>query len=139
MQDNLFQLRQPSLYTFGEMQVYDKFPAAFERLEITKCQSHLQLSERIACTGDLDILLRGLGARTLLMVGGFTDVCVHYAFADAHQRDYVCRVVEDCVAGSSLAAHEASLNAMEYLQTGARRSSAEMIAAFGTKMKVAAE
>jgi nicotinamidase-related amidase len=78
---------------------------------------------------DLEILLKGLRAQTLLMVGGLTDVCVHYTFVDGHQHDYHCRVVEDCVAGSSTAAHEASLNAMEYLQTGARRSSAEVIAA----------
>ncbi len=77
---------------------------------------------------DLEIVLKGLKAQTLLLVGGLTDVCVHYTFADAHQHDYVVRVVEDCVAGSSLAAHEASLNAMEYLQTGARRTSAEVIA-----------
>jgi len=31
-------------------------------------------------------------------------------------------VIEDCVAGSSEEAHEASLRAMEYLQTGARVS-----------------
>ena len=79
---------------------------------------------------DLEILLKGLGVRTLVMLGGLTDVCVHYTFADGHQHDYHCRVVEDCVAGSSLAAHEASLNAMEYLQTGARRSAAAVIAAF---------
>ena len=78
---------------------------------------------------DLEILLKGLRAQTLLMLGGLTDVCVHYTFVDGHQHDYHCRVVEDCVAGSGTAAHEASLNAMEYLQTGARRSSAEVIAA----------
>jgi hypothetical protein len=39
-------------------------------------------------------------------------------------------VVEDCVAGSSPEAHEAALRAMEYLQTGARRSSDEVIDAF---------
>ena len=71
---------------------------------------------------DLEILLRGLKADTLLMCGGLTDVCVHYTFVDGHQSDYFCRVIEDCVAGSSLAAHEAALRAMEYLQTGARRS-----------------
>jgi nicotinamidase-related amidase len=76
---------------------------------------------------DLDILLRGLEARTLLMVGGFTDVCVHYAFADAHQRDYVCRVVEDCVAGSSYAAHEAALAAMQDLQNDCRCVRDELI------------
>lgn len=77
----------------------------------------------------MEILLRGLKANTLIFVGGFTDVCVHYSFVDAHQSDYYCRVIEDCVAGSSNAAHDASLIAMEYLQAGARRSAAEVIAA----------
>jgi nicotinamidase-related amidase len=76
---------------------------------------------------ELEILLKGLGADTLILVGGHTDVCVHYTFVDAHQHDYFCRVVEDCVAGSGLDAHEASLRAMEYLQTGARRSLAEVL------------
>ena len=71
---------------------------------------------------DFEILLRGLKIDTLLLCGGLTDVCVHYTFVDGHQSDYFCRVIEDCVAGSSLEAHEASLRAMEYLQTGARRS-----------------
>ncbi len=81
---------------------------------------------------DFDILLRGLKAETLLLTGALTDVCVHYTFVDAHQHDYFCRVIEDCVAGSTPEAHEASLNAMEYLQTGARRSLAEVIAAMQT-------
>ncbi len=79
---------------------------------------------------ELEILLKGLGANTLILVGGHTDVCVHYTFVDAHQHDYFCRVVEDVVAGSSLDAHEGALRAMEYLQTGARRSSDEVSAAF---------
>lgn len=79
---------------------------------------------------DLEILLKGLRAETLVLCGGLTDVCVHYTFVDAHQRDYFVRVVEDCVAGSSLRAHEGALEAMEYLQTGARRSRQEMIEAF---------
>ena len=79
---------------------------------------------------ELEILLKGLDADTLILIGGHTDVCVHYTFVDAHQHDYFCRVVEDCVAGSSTEAHDAALKAMEYLQTGARRSSDEVIAAF---------
>jgi len=77
---------------------------------------------------ELEILLKGLRADTLLLVGGHTDVCVHYTFVDAHQHDYFVRVVEDCVAGSSVEAHQASLNAMEYLQAGAVTSSAEVSA-----------
>jgi len=78
---------------------------------------------------DLLILLRGLRAETLILCGALTDVCVHYTFVDAHQHDYYTRVVEDCCGGSTLARHEASLSAMEYLQRGARRSSEEIIAA----------
>lgn len=78
---------------------------------------------------DFEILLRGLKVDTLLLCGGLTDVCVHYTFVDGHQSDYFCRVIEDCVAGSSLEAHEAALRAMEYLQSGARSSLSEVVAA----------
>ena len=79
---------------------------------------------------ELEILLKGYGVRTLVLIGGLTDVCVHYTFVDGHQRDYYMRVVEDCVLGSSQPAHDASLNAMEYLQAGARRTTAEIIDGF---------
>ncbi len=78
---------------------------------------------------DFEILLRGLKVDTLLLCGGLTDVCVHYTFVDGHQSDYFCRAIEDCVAGSSEAAHESALRAMEYLQTGARRSLSEVLTA----------
>lgn len=81
---------------------------------------------------DLEILLKGLKADTLILVGALTDVCVHYTFVDAHQGDYFCRVIEDCVGGSSLEAHQASLKAMEYLQTGAIRSLSETLSAMDT-------
>lgn len=79
---------------------------------------------------ELEILLKSLKADTLIMAGGFTDVCVHYTYVDGHQRDYFCRVVEDCVAGSSTRAHDGALEAMEYMQSGARRTSHEIIAGF---------
>ncbi|MGV0743051.1 cysteine hydrolase family protein [Mycolicibacterium sp. XJ870] len=79
---------------------------------------------------DFEIVLRGLDASTLILIGGLTDVCVHYTFADAHQRDYYVRVVSDCVGGSSQYRHDAALDAMEYLQTGAMRTSDEILAAF---------
>ena len=79
---------------------------------------------------EFEIVLRGLRASTLVLIGGLTDVCVHYTFADAHQRDFYVRVVTDCVGGSSQARHHASLDAMEYLQTGANRTTAEILSAF---------
>jgi len=87
---------------------------------------------------DLEILLKGLKAETLIMIGGLTDVCAHYSFVDGHQHDYHCRVAADCVGGSSDAAHDASLNAMEYLQTGAVLPSEEIIAAMKSHMAEAA-
>lgn len=87
---------------------------------------------------DLEILLKGLKVQTLVLTGGLTDVCVHYTFVDGHQGDYHCRVVEDCVAGSSQEAHDASLRAMEYLQSGARRGSTEILAAFAALKPMAA-
>ena len=87
---------------------------------------------------EMEILLKGLKAETLIMVGGMTDVCVHYTFVDGHQHDYYCRVVEDCVGGTSPEAHQASLNAMEYLQEGAVLPAAEIISAMGSA-RMAAE
>ncbi len=79
---------------------------------------------------EFEIVLRGLGVQTLVLIGGLTDVCVHYTFADAHQRNFHVRVVQDCVGGSSTARHEASLDAMEYLQAGARRTTDEVVQGF---------
>lgn len=87
---------------------------------------------------DFEILLKGLKVDTLFLCGGLTDVCVHYTFVDAHQHDYHAHVVEDCVGGSSLEAHNASLRAMEYLQHGARCSSHDVIAAFRERQRKAA-
>ena len=81
---------------------------------------------------DFEILLRGLKVDTLLLCGGLTDVCVHYTFVDGHQSDYFCRVVEDCVGGSSVEAHEAALKAMEYLQTGAVQNRSAVIDALSS-------
>lgn len=87
---------------------------------------------------DFEILLKGLKVDTLLLCGGLTDVCVHYTFVDGHQSDYFCRVIEDCVAGSSVEAHDAALRAMEYLQTGARRSLSEVLDAMDANRSDAA-
>jgi len=81
---------------------------------------------------ELDLVLRCLGAETLILVGALTDVCVHYTAVDAHQHDYRFRVVSDCVGGSSLEAHDAALRAMAYLQRQAVVSSTQVLAALGS-------
>lgn len=65
---------------------------------------------------DLEILLKGLHVDTLYLIGGLTDVCIHYTAVDAHQHDYHFKVVTDAVAGSSEEAHKYALKAMQYLQ-----------------------
>lgn len=78
---------------------------------------------------DFEILLKGLGVDTLIMVGGLTDVCVQFTFLDGHQGDYFCRVIEECVVESSVEAHGAVLRAMEYLQIGPVRVLADVLSA----------
>lgn len=68
---------------------------------------------------DLDLLLRGLKVEKLFIVGFLTDVCVHYTCADAHQHDYHIKVIKEAVRGSSWKAHNASLDAINYLQNSA--------------------
>ena len=76
---------------------------------------------------ELELVLRAYGVNTLLLVGSLTDVCVHYTFADAHQRDFHCRVLTDCVGGSSLEAHDAALRAMAYLQRDCLTTSEQIL------------
>lgn len=87
---------------------------------------------------ETEILLKALKAETLILVGCMTDVCVHYSFVDGHQHDYYCRVISDCVGGTSPEAQQASLNAMEYLQEGAVLTAEQIIAEMGAT-KLAAE
>lgn len=78
---------------------------------------------------ELEIVLKGYGAETLILFGGLTDVCVHYTAVDAHQHDYRVRVATDAVGGSSQRAHDAALEAIEYLQSDALATTDELIAA----------
>jgi nicotinamidase-related amidase len=77
---------------------------------------------------ELELVLKSLRVSTLILVGALTDVCVHYTFVDAHQHDYHCRVVTDCVGGSSHPAHEAALLAMQYLQRDCLVTSHDVLA-----------
>lgn len=79
---------------------------------------------------ELEIVLKAYRAETLILIGGLTDVCIHYTFVDGHQHDYRVRVVQDAVAGSSERAHAAALEAIEYLQRDALVDTADVLAAF---------
>ena len=79
---------------------------------------------------ELDLVLRSYRAEAVLLVGGLTDVCIHYTAVDAHQHDYRIRVLTDCVGGSSREAHDAALRAVAYLQRDALVASDEVLAGF---------
>ncbi|TAJ48091.1 MAG: cysteine hydrolase [Herbiconiux sp.] len=76
---------------------------------------------------ELEIVLKAYKAETLFLVGGLTDICVHYTAVDAHQHDYRFRVLTDCVGGSSERAHDAALEAMHYLQRDSLVTAAQVV------------
>lgn len=81
---------------------------------------------------ELEIVLKAYQAQTVLLIGGLTDVCIHYTAVDAHQHDYRFRVLTDCVGGSSQEAHDSALKAMHYLQRDALVTAAETTEWLGT-------
>jgi ureidoacrylate peracid hydrolase len=58
---------------------------------------------------ELDILLRNLGTKKLILTGVATNVCVETTARDACMRDFDVVVVRECVAAYSEAAHNAAL------------------------------
>lgn len=70
--------------------------------------------------------MKGLHVDTLYLIGGLTDVCIHYTAVDAHQHDYHSKIVTDAVAGSSEEAHIYALKAIKYLQREALITTAEI-------------
>jgi nicotinamidase-related amidase len=110
----------------------ETWPSTDYYWELAPIEGEFAISKRrYSCffATDLEILLRGLKVDRVVLMGMMTNVCVHYTAADAHHRDYHFHVIEDCCAGSDWNAHWAALTAMEYLQTGARISHTDFIAA----------
>lgn len=65
---------------------------------------------------ELDIVLKAYKAESVILIGGFTDICVLYTAVDAHQRDFRINVLSDVVAGSSDQAHDDALKMIDHLQ-----------------------
>ena len=61
----------------------------------------------------LEILLKDLGIRTLVITGFAGDICVLYTANDAYMRDYDLIVPSDCVASETLAGNRAALHHMK--------------------------
>ncbi|NPV70857.1 MAG: cysteine hydrolase [Firmicutes bacterium] len=64
---------------------------------------------------DLEILLKGLKKKTLIITGVATNVCVYATTLDAQQRDHHVIVISDCVAGTSRELHQAFLRNTDYV------------------------
>lgn len=59
---------------------------------------------------DLELLLRSLKVRTLIMAGVATEVCVLATAFDAFARDFFVIIVEECVGGLTPQGHEGTLH-----------------------------
>ena len=60
----------------------------------------------------LDLLLEHLQAKTLVITGLATDVCVLFTAADAYMRDFRVIIPRDCVTALTPAVHRAALDQM---------------------------
>ena len=86
---------------------------------------------------DLDLLLRGLGADSVLICGFVADVCVHYTAVDAHQYGYHVFLASDATAGTTAEATRATMSAVDYLQGCYVVRTRELIEKIGTASKLA--
>ena len=124
-----FALRELNAISEFRMRVHDGDPYLYDKVDCSFTVANTFgyfVNRSVAFTDysaffgtDLEILLKGLHVDTLYLIGGLTDVCIHYTAVDAHQHDYHIRVVTDAVAGSSEDAHSYALKAIQYLQRDA--------------------
>jgi nicotinamidase-related amidase len=61
----------------------------------------------------LELLLKHLGARTLILAGFAADICVLYTANDAFMRDFKLIIARDCVASETKRATTNALNQMK--------------------------
>lgn len=62
---------------------------------------------------DLDLTLRELGVKELILVGVCTNICVLYTAADARMLNYKISVLKDAVASFDEKAHEFALKELQ--------------------------
>lgn len=82
----------------------------------------------------LDIILKSYGVDSLVLIGGFTDICVLYTAVDAHQRDFRLAIASDVLLGSSGQAHDDAILMMANLQPGSIVSSQEVLGWFDKEL-----
>jgi len=74
----------------------------------------------------LDLLLKHLGAHTLIIAGFTGDICVLFTAIDAHLRDYHLVIPRDCVAAQDEQENERVLKYMERVLEADVRKSTEL-------------
>ncbi len=76
---------------------------------------------------DLEILLRCCGTKHLFIVGGMTDICVHYTSLEAIEYGYQIHVIkEGCNTHTPAQQSQAVFEELEYLQPGCTISMEEL-------------
>ena len=63
---------------------------------------------------NLEVILRGLQADTLIVCGVTTEICVESTIRDAYFRDFRILVPEDAVAATDVERHHGTLRTIEY-------------------------
>ena len=86
------------------------------------------------CTS-LELLLRYLGADTLILTGLAANLCVLFTAHDAYQRDLRLFVPSDCVASNTVALNEEALEKMRSVLKADTRPSGELNVAALQKMR----
>jgi len=76
---------------------------------------------------DLDVILRSMKIRTLIMTGVASNICVESTARDGYMKDYYIVFVADCTATSKKEDHEATLRNMQ-VGFGVVVNSADLIA-----------
>ena len=71
----------------------------------------------------LDLLLRNLGTRTVVLAGIATDICILFTANDAYMRDYEVVVPRDCVAANTRRKTEFALAQIREVLKGTTPSS----------------
>ncbi len=74
----------------------------------------------------LEILLKHLQSKTLILTGVATDICVLFTANDAYLRDYKIVVPSDCVAANEKKASQDTLKFLERVLKADTRPSAEI-------------
>jgi len=74
----------------------------------------------------LEILLKHLGAQTLILTGFTADNCILFTASDAHMRDYHLWIPGDCVASQNESENTRALDFMKRVLEADIRPSSEM-------------